>query len=95
MNDEEPLTISCGKHGTRISAVVCGHMLQQTDRVLGFVENRSDPNDLQAWCDDCERMFLQEEDMTEDFRKFNSMALVFTVCYAMLKERHTKPETRT
>ena len=83
-----PLMISCA-HGQRPSAVVCGHMLQANDEIVGFVENSSDPADLQAWCDACERMFLSEGDKTAAFRSFNQMALVCDICYANFKRRHS------
>jgi len=66
-------------------------MIQANDQVVGFVENSSDPNDLQAWCDACERMFLSEGDKTPSFREFNQMALVCDICYATFKVRHSGP----
>ncbi len=83
-------TIACGTHGKRIPAVVCGHHSSATRRVLGFVENSSEPEDLQAWCGDCEDMFVREGDMTKAFRKFNDMTVVCDLCYARIRERHTK-----
>jgi len=83
----EPLLISCC-HGQRPSAVVCGHMLKTTDHVVGFVENSSDPTDLQAWCDACEKRFLSEGDKTPAFLEFNQMAVVCDICYSNLKDRH-------
>jgi hypothetical protein len=85
-----PEYVTCGTHGEGVAAVVCGHMLRHTDRVLGFVENSSDPDDLQAWCEDCEALFLQEQNKTERFLQFNDMTIVCVVCYARLKERHAK-----
>ena len=32
-------------------------MAAAKERVVGFVENSSEPNDLQDWCEDCESMF--------------------------------------
>jgi hypothetical protein len=92
MSIEEPLTVSCGDHGKQVAAVVCCHMLETKDRVLGFVENSSDPNDLQAWCGDCEELFQREQEMTDGFRKFNDMSIVCIACYAMFRDRHTKPK---
>ncbi len=82
-------TVKCGTHGTVSSAVVCGHLLQKTDRVLGFVENSSEPDDLQAWCGACEEFFLNEGEMTEAFRAFNNFSLVCEFCYADIKQRHS------
>jgi hypothetical protein len=89
MSDEEPLYVDCGPHGKRVAAVVCGHMIGARDAV-GFIENSSDPNDLQAWCDRCEEMFLAEGDKTGAFNAFNDRAIVCCVCYGVLKTKHSK-----
>lgn len=68
-------------------SVVCCHMIGTTGPV-GFVENSSDPDDLQAWCHDCEAMFLAEDGKTDAFVAFNDMAIVCARCYHALKERH-------
>ena len=57
---------------------------------MGFVENSDDPNDLQAWCEQCEAMFLSEGDKTPAFREFNGMAVVCVQCYHELKALHTR-----
>jgi hypothetical protein len=64
-------------------------MLPSQPAPAGFVENSSDPNDLQAWCYHCEEKFQQEGDMTDAFREFNGMAVVCVVCYIEAKMRHT------
>jgi len=66
-------------------------MLQGQPAPSGFVENSSEPNDLQAWCYSCEDEFQQEEGMTNAFREFNGMAIVCVVCYAEAKARHAIP----
>jgi hypothetical protein len=91
MSGNKALTIKCGTHGTRVAAVVCGHMLDAKDQSVGFVENSSDPNDLQAWCAECEKMFLLEQDKTPAFCEFNRMAVVCDFCYESLKEKHSFP----
>lgn len=85
---DPPPGIDCDIHGRSIAAVVCCHMLQASDRVVGFVENSADPDDLQAWCDACETVFLQEGGLTDPFRRFNDMKIVCSECYAVLKARH-------
>ena len=82
-------TIACGTHGKRVASIVCIHLLTAKDRCLGFVENSSDPLDLQAWCSACEAKFLEEGDMTQEFREFNDMHLVCDFCYATIKARHS------
>ncbi|MDD5262707.1 MAG: hypothetical protein PHD76_12755 [Methylacidiphilales bacterium] len=89
MSDNSTLLINCVSHGKRIAAVVCCHMLSTKDHKVGFIENSSDPNDLQAWCSECEAMFLSEGDKTEAFRQFNDLAIVCTDCYASIKKLHS------
>ena len=91
MTATEPMMVSCGPHGERVSTVVCKHLLQEHPAPSGFIENSSDPNDLQAWCYLCEDKFQEQGDMTDAFREFNGMAIVCVVCYAEAKARHTIP----
>ncbi len=90
MTTSEPLMIDCDVHGTSASCVVCRHLATECERVVGFVENSDDPNDLQAWCDECEQLFAEEQDLTERFREFCDIMLVCTGCYAEIKERHSR-----
>jgi hypothetical protein len=64
-------------------------MLRSEPAPAGFIENNSDPNDLQAWCYLCEEKFEQEGGMTEAFREFNAMAIVCIACYREAKSRHS------
>lgn len=63
-------------------------MLNAKEQVVGFVENSSDPHDLQAWCDRCEAFFVREGELTEVFKAFNDFRLVCIDCYALIKARH-------
>lgn len=82
--------VQCGTHGKVRSAVVCGHMISAKEKIVGFVENSSDPDDLQAWCEMCEAMFLREGSLTEAFRRFTDMTIVCEFCYASLRARHLR-----
>ena len=68
--------------------MVCCHMIRSGEAV-GFIENCSDPNDLQAWCERCEAMFLAEGGKTAAFEAFNDRAIVCCVCYAAFKAQHS------
>ena len=70
-------------------------MILATDSVVGFVENSSDPNDLQAWCDACERMFLVEQELSEAFLQFNDMSVVCDFCYARAQGKTLQTGTVT
>ena len=87
----EPMLINCGAHGERVSAVVCKHLLCSAVTPAGFIENSSDPRDLQAWCHQCEEKFERAGGMTDEFRRFNDMRIVCVVCYGEAKSRHTTP----
>lgn len=91
MSASKDYTVDCDTHGRQAGAIVCRHMINTKDRVVGFVENSDDPNDLQAWCDACEALFLQECELTETFREFCDMSVVCTDCYHTYKARHSKP----
>lgn len=94
LQGDSPLMVDCGPHGMRVAAVVCGHILKAQDHIVGFIENSTDPNDLQAWCAACEEMLLREGSLTLAFEKFNDRAIVCVVCYQNLKDRHSE-ELRT
>jgi len=85
---DEPLFINCDRHGKSIAASVCGHLVKNQTVPLGFIENSSDPNNLQAWCYACEYVFLQEEDKTEKFIKFTYHSMVCSQCYEEIKSFH-------
>jgi hypothetical protein len=82
--------VKCEAHGSRNAAIVCCHQVNACDRIVGFVENSADPDDLQAWCDACESMFQQEGDMTDTFRQFNDFRVVCASCYEQIKARNEK-----
>lgn len=85
----ESVSIACAIHGNGTSAVVCRHHISVKDLSVGFVENSDDPDDLQAWCAACERLFISEGEMTKAFRAFNDFVLVCVDCYAEIKARHS------
>jgi hypothetical protein len=68
MTRAEPLLVDYGPHGKRVAAVVCRHLLSIDPAPVGFVENSSDPHDLQGWCVLCEEVFQREDGMTDAFR---------------------------
>lgn len=79
------MTIECCRHGHGIAAVVCGHLAGTGASAQGFVENSSEPEDLQGWCGACEDYFEREGEMTEAFRAFNNMTIVCAACYREIK----------
>ena len=87
-------TIACDRHGRDLCASVCQHHVRVRDHAVGFVENSTDPCDLQAWCRACEERFLAEGAPTQSFLAFNSFAVVCATCYQEMKWRHTERSGR-
>jgi hypothetical protein len=85
----DPLLINCEQHGEQVSAVICKHMRRTEPAPSGFIENSDDPNDLQAWCHQCEERFELQGGMTDEFKSFNDACLVCVPCYEEAKIRHT------
>lgn len=92
MSGDRASIVNCGTHGARVGAVVCRHLVGNDTALPGFVENSSDPDDLQAWCDACERLFLEEGSLTPRFREFTGMCIVCDFCYAAIKARAASPD---
>ena len=91
MSEDDYLYVDCDKHGRGLAVVVCRHLCDDKDhRPLGFIENSSEPGDKQAWCHQCEEVFTAQGGMTDEFRKFNDMALVCESCYELIKTRHSQ-----
>lgn len=80
------LKIDCA-HGKGVASIVCGHYLI-LNLPLGFIENCSDPHDLQRWCYACEYLFQQEQELTPAFQKFNNAKVVCEKCFGDIKRNH-------
>ena len=80
------LEIDCS-HGKGIACMICCHQLKSPIPV-GFIENSSDPDDLQGWCYACEYLYQLEGERTEKFKKFNDARLVCEKCYERYKSLH-------
>ena len=85
--EEGRLEINCA-HGKETASIICCHLLNSVDTV-GFIENSSEPGDLQGWCFACEFLFQQEGDMTQTFRKFCNAKVVCEKCYETFKISHS------
>jgi len=85
----EQLTLDCKKHGKSTATLVCRHLIENKKHPLGFIENNSDPDDLQAWCYACEYFFQQQEDMTDEFKVFSDVGVVCQKCYDIIKSKHS------
>lgn len=88
--------IECQTHGHRRMAFICQHLNKQIK--AGFEEAFSaykgmeldEDEDLQAWCDECEKMRISTDGWNEKSMKFADIKLVCEDCYFEIKEFNLK-----
>jgi len=87
---------NCDKHISDRVAFVCQHLINNVS--IGFHEAfdsdqaiESD-DDLQAWCDECEKIRLKEDGWTDDAMAFANIKVVCNQCYFEIKERNQKDD---
>jgi hypothetical protein len=88
--DDAPLFIDCSSHQRQRAAVLCQHLASPTAASLGFVENSTDPDDLQAWCSACEALFSAEGGMTPAFQEHHGMCVVCVHCYESARRANAR-----
>lgn len=85
-------TIQCEDHTSARMALVCQHLINADNK--GFHEAidsdaiKDDDDTFQAWCDDCERLYPQEQDLSDKFKAFADMKVVCEECYFEIKKRN-------
>ena len=85
-------TVECAQHGYSRPAFVCQHLDCKT--VKGFEEafetykgmELDEDDDLQAWCDECEKVRAEYGEWNEESENFAQIQLVCENCYFELKE---------
>jgi len=85
-------TILCDEHISARMALVCSHLINADDKGFHEAIDSDEPIELddnyQAWCDDCERLWLQEEELSDTFKAFADMKVVCEECYFKIKDRN-------
>jgi hypothetical protein len=84
--------IECSNHGPKREAFVCRHLdylsrkgfneAFETYKGMELVEG----DDLQAWCDDCEKIRVKYNGWTEESEKYAEIKLICEDCYFELKK---------
>jgi hypothetical protein len=80
-------TVDCGIHGYERPAFVCQHLNLET--TAGFEEafdtekgmDLDEDEDLQAWCDECEKVRIKYDGWNEQSMSFARIKLVCENCY--------------
>lgn len=84
--------VTCESHGTSRAAFVCQHLSKDT--YTGFHEAfESNPliepdDDYQAWCDECEKIRLQEGEWNDVSEGFAKIRLICDQCFFEIKRRN-------
>lgn len=84
--------VECETHGTSRVAFVCQHL--NKDNYIGFHEAfESNPliepdDDYQAWCDECEKIRLQEGEWNDVSEGFAKIRLICDQCFFEIKRRN-------
>lgn len=92
-DDSKDKIVTCASHGTARAAFVCQHL--NKDTYTGFHEPfESDPlieqeDDLQAWCDECEKKRQEEGEWNEVSEAFAKIRLVCEHCFFEMKRRNS------
>lgn len=83
-------TCECDTHGTQRAAIACQHLVDTglTQQSVGFFTPSGELDDpsLQAWCFDCEQVFIEEnEEFTERMLDQLNLGLVCELCFEEIK----------
>ncbi len=86
MNQEDKKVI-CATHGECEEAYVCQH-LNLTDPI-GFIQAYDPDNPeieiLNAWCNECDKILLEEGEWNDKSENFAKIKLVCSECFIIMK----------
>jgi hypothetical protein len=80
MSEEDTI---CILHALNKTAIICQH-LNLTDR-LGFNVPYDLDNDLEAWCDKCEKILQEEGGWTERAIEYANLRVCCEFCFEKIK----------
>lgn len=86
-------SVHCGEHGSRRRAFVCQHLklnvktgFEESFPTYPDMEFEDEDDDLQAWCDECEKIRVQYDGWNEESEKFANIKVICEKCYFEIKE---------
>lgn len=92
MNDTKQ-KVECSVHGECEPAYVCQH-LNLTD-LVGFHQpynpENPDEEELNAWCDECDKILLEEGEWNDRSEGHAKIKLVCSECFQFMKDLNTWP----
>lgn len=84
MTEEE---IVCNLHKKQATAIICGHLCGVDDGNIGFNVPADIKNDLEAWCDKCEKILNEAGGWTDNAVKFADFIPCCVGCFISVKKR--------
>ena len=84
MTEQETL---CSLHKKEATAIICGHLCYTDDAHIGFNVPADRKNDLEAWCDECEKVLNAAGGWTDSVVKFANLRSCCVGCFIALKRR--------
>ena len=83
--------VECCDHGLRNRAYVCQHLV--TSEFTGFWESFDSDStkiynndELNAWCDECDKILLEQGEWNDISEAFAGIKLICDVCFFEMKE---------
>jgi len=89
MSDQNS-SIQCDTHAETDATFVCQHLLKGEKLGFNIGFDPGLPDDLwpDAWCDQCEKVFLKEGEWNELSEKFSPIKLLCTRCYETVRAKN-------
>ncbi len=77
----------CALHKKEATAIICGHLCESQEDSIGFNVPSDIKNDLQAWCDRCEKILNTAGGWTDSVVAFADLRPCCVGCFISLKTR--------
>ncbi len=91
--EEKDKYVDCERHERRRRAFICQHLknnsrngFEEAFPTYESMEFEYDDDDFQAWCNDCEKIRLQQDGWDETSMAFAKIKVVCEKCYFEIKE---------
>ena len=89
----EQQAVNCAAHGETQAAFVCRHLVgavRSSGPAIGFNEPSPLGDEPQAWCAECDTVYLDEGEWNDVSEGFAGVTLICSGCFADLKQTHTQ-----
>lgn len=77
----------CSLHKKEATAIICVHLWAAEDDLVGFNMPEDIENDLEAWCDRCEKILNTAGGWTDKVVEFADLRPCCVGCFVSIKNR--------